>query len=214
MLPDSASEANGGRPQVASHDGLTKFWTDIQTVPNMLSLSRIAAILVTAWLYLAGYRVPGLLLGIAAGLTDIFDGWLARKLNQSTELGAILDRLSDLIMETVALTCCLYYALLPPIFLVLYLCREWMVVSARLYVAERNRSIPSSFWGKRKTNLVMASFIGLFAAHSGLISGDGNEIVYKIGYSMMIGGLVASYLSGAIYMRSFAQIYSESESKR
>lgn len=213
MAPDSASEAKAGPQKVPHRSNSLKFWTDIRTIPNLLSLSRIVMILVTAALYLSGYTATGLALGIVAGLTDFFDGWLARKLNQSTELGAILDRLSDLVMETVALVCCLYYQLLPPVFLVLYLCREWLVVSARLYVAERGRSIPSSFWGKRKTNLVMGAFIGLFAAHSGLLSGDDHNVVYKIGYAMMIGGLVASYISGAIYMHSFAHIYSESESQ-
>lgn len=212
MAPDTASEANGDLSKAAADKSSLKFWTDLRTVPNLLSLSRIVMILVTAVLYISGYTAAGLILGIFAGVTDLLDGWLARKLNQSTELGAILDRLSDLVMETVALTCALYYLLLPPVFLVLYLCREWLVVSARQFVAERGRSIPSSFWGKRKTNLVMGSFIGLFAAHAGVVTGEVGEIFYKIGYAMMIGGLIASYISGAIYMRSFAAIYSETES--
>jgi len=188
------------------------FFTDIRTVPNILSISRILMTLLAAGLYLTGYRGSGLIIGAVAGITDILDGWLARKLDQSTELGAVLDRLSDLVLETVALTCALYYNLLPPSFLILYLVREWIVISARQFVAERGRSIPSSFLGKRKTNLVLGSFVGIFAAHSGLIHGDSNEIVYKVGYSLMAAGLVASYLSGAIYVRSFIRIYNEDAS--
>ncbi len=163
--------------------------------------------IVAAGLYLNGYRAMGLIIGAIAGLTDILDGWLARKLNQSTELGAVLDRLSDLVLETVALTCALTDGLLPPSFLMIYLIREWIVISARQYVAERGHSIPSSFLGKRKTNLVLGSFIGIFASRAGLVTGDAAEIVYKIGYMCMVGGLVASYLSGALYLRSFKEIY-------
>lgn len=205
MTPPAAKES--------SADRASGFWVDIRTIPNLMSISRILITLVSVGLYLNGYTASGLIIGAIAGLTDILDGWLARKLNQTTELGAILDRLSDLVLETGALTCALYYSLLPPSFLVLYLVREWIVISARQYVAERGHSIPSSFLGKRKTNLVLGSFIGVFASHSGLISGDSSEIVYKIGYMMMVGGLVASYLSGIIYLRSFVEIYDQEAGK-
>lgn len=160
---------------------------------------------VTALLYLEGYRSTALLLGIFAGITDIFDGWLARKLNQTTELGAILDRLSDLIMETVAFSCLLHYRLVSPVLFIIYMLREFIIASARQYVAEKGGIIESSFLGKRKTNLVMGSFVGLFASHSGLIASS--EVVYKIGYAMLIGGLVCSYISGAQYMRTFIRMY-------
>ena len=192
-----------------SQAGIGKFWLDLQTIPNILSLARIVMIIATALLYLQGYRATALILGIFAGVTDIFDGWLARKLNQVTELGAILDRLSDLVMETVAFGMLLHYRLVPPMLFIVYMLREYVVGSARLYVAEKGRSIPSSFLGKRKTNFVMGSFIGLFASHSGLI--ETSELVYKIGYAMLIAGLVCSYLSGAIYLRCFSKIYADTE---
>lgn len=199
MASETASQTRTQRD-----DAGPRFWKDLQTVPNLLSISRILMTFVAAGLYLAGARSTGLIVGAIAGSTDILDGWLARKLQQSTELGAILDRLSDLVLETVALTCCLYYELLPPYFLIIYLTREWVVISARLYVAERGETIPSSILGKVKTDLVLGSFVGLFANHSGLI---GNEIVYKVGFAMMVGGLVISYLSGFLYLRTFARIY-------
>jgi cardiolipin synthase len=191
----------------SSADRTSGFWTDIRTIPNLMSISRILITLVAAGLYLHEYRAAGLIIGAAAGVTDILDGWLARKLNQSTELGAVLDRLSDLVLETVALTLAIHNNLLPPSFLIIYLTREWIVISARQYVAERGQSIPSSFLGKRKTNLVLGSFIGVFAADAGLVSGDAGYFVWQIGYMLMVGGLIASYLSGIIYLRSFIEIY-------
>ena len=191
-----------------SSRAVQSFWTDLQSVPNVLSLSRIFMTIAAAALYLNDYRGAGLIVGAVAGITDFLDGWLARKLNQSTELGALLDRLCDLVLETVALTVCLFYSLLPPSFLILYLLREWVVMTARLYVAENGGTIPSSSLGKRKTNLVLGSFAALFASHAGFVTDlETAEIVYKVGYAMMVGGLVFSYASGAQYLQSFARVY-------
>lgn len=206
-MASEAATDSGERPTPPEATRASGFWSDIQTVPNLFSLGRIVIIVVTALLYLEGYRSSALLLGIFAGVTDIFDGMLARKLNQVTELGAILDRLSDLVMETVAFAMLLHFRLVSPVLFIVYMVREYIVISARQYVAEKGGSIQSSFLGKRKTNLVMGSFIGLFASHSGLI--ESSEIVYKIGYAMLIGGLVCSYISGAQYLRTFVQIYGE-----
>jgi CDP-diacylglycerol--glycerol-3-phosphate 3-phosphatidyltransferase len=207
MVSDAATETSTGREAPPPAVGAGGFWTDIQTIPNLFSLGRIVIILVTALLYLSGHRSTALLLGIFAGITDIFDGWIARKLNQVTELGAILDRLSDLVMETVAFGMLLHFRLVSPFLFIIYMLREYIVGSARLFVAERGGTIPSSFLGKRKTNFVMLSFAGLFASHSGLIASS--EVVYKIGYALLIGGLVCSYLSGAQYLRTFVRLYGE-----
>lgn len=212
MAPTPATE-EGQPPEIQSVETQnSSFWKDIQTVPNLLSLSRIVMILISAAFYLNGHHATGLIVGAIAGATDWLDGWLARLLNQTTELGAILDRVSDLVIETVAFACILHYRLLPPSFFIVYLVREYLVTSARLFVAEKGRSIPSSIVGKVKSNLVMGSFVGLFAGHAQLFGGEStSEIIYKIGYGMMIGGLVCSYISGAQYMRSFGQIYSETK---
>ena len=210
IMSEAAKETSGGHEPPPPAVGAGGFWSDIQTVPNLLSLGRIVMMLVTALLYLYGYRSTALLLGIFAGITDIFDGWLARKLDQVTDLGAILDRLSDLVMETVAFGVLLHFRLVSPILFIIYMLREYIVGSLRQYVAEKGGTIPSSFLGKRKTNLVMGSFVGLFASHSGLIASS--DVTYKIGYAMMIGGLVCSYISGAQYMQTFIRVYGADKS--
>ncbi len=208
-VPDATTESAPRGEAAPPLSGVGRFSTDIQTIPNLISLARIVMILATALLYLNDYRATALIIGIFAGISDIVDGWLARKLNQVTELGAILDRLSDLVMETVAFGMLLHYRLVSPTLFIAYMLREYVIGSVRLYVAEKGGSIPSSFLGKRKTNFVMSSFVGLFAAHAGVI--EASEMVYKIGYALLIAGLVCSYLSGAIYLRSFTRIYSQSK---
>jgi phosphatidylglycerophosphate synthase len=65
------------------------------TIPNLLSGARLASVpvlLVLAWLGLSG---PFLILFVIALLSDMVDGYLARKLNQESEFGARLDSLGD-----------------------------------------------------------------------------------------------------------------------
>nr|WP_285671772.1 CDP-diacylglycerol--glycerol-3-phosphate 3-phosphatidyltransferase [Limibaculum sp. NKW23] len=79
----------------------------IWTVPNLLTMARIAAapaLALVVWLVdapLAGRIALGLFL--AAALTDFLDGWLARRLDQQSALGAMLDPVGDKAMVTVAL---------------------------------------------------------------------------------------------------------------
>jgi CDP-diacylglycerol--glycerol-3-phosphate 3-phosphatidyltransferase len=187
------------------------FLADLSTIPNLLSLSRIVGILIAGSLYLYGYYKSGLIIGAIAGSTDILDGWIARRLNQSTELGAILDRLSDLVLETVAFTFIVYHHLMTPLFFFAYLLREFVVVSARLHVAEQGSSIPTSIFGRLKTDFFSLSFLVLFVMHAGFFeSAKLGDVLYKLSYGGIIGGLVCSYISGAQYLRPFIVNYRRS----
>ena len=73
--------------------------SDWALIPNWLSAGRIAAAAALPFMFLALERpsaeIAALALFVAASLTDFFDGWLARKLNQTSALGAKLDSLAD-----------------------------------------------------------------------------------------------------------------------
>jgi len=64
-------------------------------IPNLLSLSRILAIPVFFYFYGRGMPIPAFGILVASLLTDFLDGWLARRLHQETELGALLDPVAD-----------------------------------------------------------------------------------------------------------------------
>ena len=65
------------------------------TIPNLLSVIRIALIPVFAVLYLRGDMIPAVTILIVSGLTDLFDGKIARRFNQVSDLGKILDPVAD-----------------------------------------------------------------------------------------------------------------------
>ena len=71
---------------MSSESEQTRFWRDLGTVPNLLSLSRIVMVVIAVCFFVAGYVAEGLLIGTIGGLTDYLDGYIARKTNTSTEI--------------------------------------------------------------------------------------------------------------------------------
>ena len=65
------------------------------TIPNLLSVIRIALIPVFAVLYLNGHPITAIIILAVSGLTDLFDGKIARRFNQVSALGKILDPVAD-----------------------------------------------------------------------------------------------------------------------
>ena len=83
--------------------------SDWYTIPNLLGYFRILLIPVFAWLYLNAetegeYIRAALVIGLS-GLTDLFDGKIARKFHQITELGKFLDPLADKLTLGVIILC-------------------------------------------------------------------------------------------------------------
>jgi len=65
------------------------------TLPNAITLARLCAVPATVWLILHERLDEAFYLFAAAGLSDALDGWLARRLNAHSPLGAMLDPLAD-----------------------------------------------------------------------------------------------------------------------
>lgn len=70
-------------------------WKEIRTIPNMLSLLRLALVPVFLILILNGANWQAVVVLAVASITDFLDGYLARRLNQTTRLGQLLDPAAD-----------------------------------------------------------------------------------------------------------------------
>ena len=176
---------------------------DLRTIPNIISLSRIVFIFVAVMLFIEGYKVSGVVIGVVAGVTDYLDGILARKLGQVTHLGAILDQFSDLVFETAAIMMLVSDPNgAPTIVLYVYLLREFWVGTIRRFMASNQLEIHSSFIGKLKTNFLgwcfMCWFLYLIHAIPAL-----DTVFYVLGTIGLYGGLFWSYLSAWSYTRQF-----------
>ena len=132
-------------------------------LPNSLTMLRIVVIPVLIGLfYLEGeiWRWISLLIFIAAGITDFFDGHLARTRAQVSELGRFLDPIADKLLVAAVILMLVAFdridglVVLPALVI---LCREILVSGLREYLAGLNVSVPVSRLAKWKTMLQMVA---------------------------------------------------------
>jgi cardiolipin synthase (CMP-forming) len=100
------------------------------SIPNLITLARILAVPVILWAITSGEMRIAFALFLAAGLSDLIDGFLAKRFGMATELGAYLDPLADK-----AMIISIYVALgiveaIPRWLVILVVSRDIMIVSA------------------------------------------------------------------------------------
>jgi CDP-diacylglycerol--glycerol-3-phosphate 3-phosphatidyltransferase len=127
---------------------------DLMTIPNLLSLFRIAGVTLAVILYLGGHGWLAVVIGTVAGLTDHLDGYLARRLKQETTLGAMLDQAADSFTTAILLAMLVLTNGIPFAYLVIFLLREFWVGTVRRYGASMGIEIPSIALGKLATAVI------------------------------------------------------------
>jgi CDP-diacylglycerol--glycerol-3-phosphate 3-phosphatidyltransferase len=123
--------------------------SDLWMVSNSLSLLRALLTLPAAWLLWEGHNVAAYAVGVGCYITDLLDGWLARRLNQVTETGKIIDPLADKIFVGVITTILVVQGRLPLWFVACILLRDVVILLAGLYITRRTQFVlPSNYPGK------------------------------------------------------------------
>ena len=155
-------------------------------LPNSLSLSRIAAVPLLIWLlnpklpwfaerlgmpWLVQPGMPEILavtLFIAAAITDGFDGYLARKRNQVTTLGMLLDPLADKLMVAGAFIALVQFnpSIVPAWIAVLVIAREFLVSGLRSIAASEGFTIEASDLGKFKMVVQIVAVVAAILQHN------------------------------------------------
>ncbi len=133
-------------------------------IPNLLSLSRIflAIPVFTLTVSEEKYYVSALIIFIIASLTDLFDGLIARKTGQVTDLGKFLDQISDKILINSTFIAMLAIGIIPGWFVALIVARDTYVSGLRMFLASKNLVIPADVLGKMKTVLEIILIILIY----------------------------------------------------
>ncbi len=183
-----------GTPATSESVGLGPYFT----VPNLISLARLACI---PWfLYLlfgADDRVGAAWLLAALGATDWIDGWIARRFDQVSEIGKILDPTADRLMFLVAVTAMIIDGSVAVWFAVLVLIREAaFAVAALVLGALGARRIDVTWWGKTATFGLMFAFPLFLIGHTDVAGAD---VWLALGWIIGIPSLVLSYYTFGEY---------------
>jgi cardiolipin synthase (CMP-forming) len=139
----------------------------IWTVPNQLTLLRLGFLPVFLSLTLYERYKWALLVLVVAGLTDLFDGWLARRLNQRSSLGAYLDPIADKLLLSSSFVILAYKHAISWWLTIIVLSRDILilVVAIVIILISGYRPFPPSIFGKLTTffeiSLVFATVLVL-----------------------------------------------------
>ena len=131
-------------------------------IPNTLTILRVCLIpFFVFFMYMDSPRGAWLacLIFVLASLTDLLDGYLARKLNQITTFGKFMDPLADKLLVCTALISLTDLHRIPSWIVMIIVAREFIISGFRLIAAEKGVVIAASYWGKIKTTVQMIMVI-------------------------------------------------------
>lgn len=148
---------------------IKKYFTNVWNVPNVLTMLRMLLIPVFVALYAAGHDKLALLTFIVASLTDLLDGYIARKYHLITDFGKLMDPLADKLMVCTALICQGARGIIPWWAIILVMAKELLLVIGGYVMLKNNVVVYSNMLGKTAmcafvAALVLSFFHAEFAA--------------------------------------------------
>ena len=185
----------------------------MMTLPNLITLSRIGLIPVFIGLF---YLQPNYLDGeplawinnslvaiyVLISATDFIDGFLARKLNQVSALGAFLDPVADKLMVCTALVLLTdyYHTWFITIPSIIIISREILVSALREWMSEvgKRATVSVSWIGKSKTFMQMISILFLLFQQPIFIFS--NKEIYMLGLVLLFSATILTLWSGFNYL--------------
>ena len=170
---------------------------DLMTIPNAISFIRI--LLITPFVaffvaakYITGNYIPAILILAISGVSDIFDGLIARKFHQESELGKVLDPLADK-LTLIAVGICLIFIepYVLPLMIIMVLKDVLMIIGGTIVINKGVIPPKSSWYGKASTfmfyvSVTMVVVMEIFNYHNKTLSLS----VLSLTAGMMIFSLV------------------------
>lgn len=141
-------------------------------LPNKLTIVRMLLIPVFVVFMLCDITAYdkwiALVIFVAASLTDMLDGKIARKYNLITDFGKFMDPLADKLLVCSAMICLVSMDKIPAWIVIIIIAREFIISGFRLIAADKGRVIAAGYWGKFKTVFQMVMVILMIADISAL----------------------------------------------
>ena len=175
-----------------------KYFTDIWNVPNVLTMLRLALIPVFVALFAAGHDKLALLTFLVASFTDFLDGYLARKHNQITAFGKLMDPLADKVMVCTALLCQGIQGVFPWTAIAIVMGKELLMVLGGVFMLRNDVVVYSNMLGKlAQCCFILALTLSFFHAEFLAWGFPLDRIILWISVGMTICALI-DYAVGAV----------------
>ncbi len=172
-------------------------------IPNILTILRLCLIPV----YIVVFALEGdtkntaAVIFIAASITDVLDGYIARKYNAITKVGQLLDPLADKLMQLTVVISLLISKILPLWFVVLLAVKELLMIAGGIFLYAKKTYVKSNFFGKLNTVVLFIALVLIFFTHT-------SELV-----STIILGIAATVNILAIISYSYSYFVKQSKYK-
>jgi cardiolipin synthase len=176
----------------------------LMSLPNLLTLSRILAIpALVATFYWPGHTSNWVALAIfvIAGLTDFFDGWLARRWDMLSSFGRFLDPIADKLLVSAALLMLVAQGRIAGLSLlaaIVILCREILVAGLREFLAELRVAVPVSRLAKWKTTVQIVALCFLLVFDAAPPSWH----IPEVGLALLWAAALLTLVTGYDYLRA------------
>ncbi len=134
-------------------------------LPNKITIFRVCMIPVFL-IFMLGEGIPysnilAAIVFVIAALSDLLDGYIARKHHLVTNFGKFMDPLADKLLVSSALICFAALGTVPVWVVIIIIAREFIISGFRLIASDNGVVIAASWWGKLKTNVQMVMSVML-----------------------------------------------------
>jgi len=172
-------------------------------LPNLLTLSRILLIPVFVllfWTPTPGPSLPAAGVFVIAAVTDLLDGYLARRRSQVTKLGRLLDPIADKLLVLSGLILLVQLQRVAAVVAILIIAREVAVTGVRAIAASQGIVLSAETIGKYKMVAQVVAIV-LLILEDGIVPAAWN--LHLVGTVVLYAALALALISGGRYLLSF-----------
>jgi cardiolipin synthase len=183
-------------------------WQQLGTVPNLLSLLRLALVPVFLVLILNGRNVEAIIVLAVASITDYLDGYFARKLKQETRLGQLLDPAADRLYIFATLIGLAIVGYSPLWLTIVVIARDVILLFTYPILASRGYGpLPVHYLGKAGTFALLYSFPLLLIAAA---FPDISLFVLPVAWAFALWGIGLYWWAGFVYLAQVRSVVKSS----
>jgi CDP-diacylglycerol--glycerol-3-phosphate 3-phosphatidyltransferase len=182
-------------------------------ISNLISFSRFFLVAVTAYFLIYGNYLMSCLLIVLIWVSDLLDGYVARKRNETSELGKVIDPVADKVSVITIVLILAIQKIIPMWFVIITVLRDALILSGGLYLnTKKNIVLQSNWMGKMAVFTIgLTLFLSIFSfgaknSQFGIFFSYHYEITELLTGLLLFLSIVMIILSLVSYFKRFSEI--------